>query len=79
MAKNIETNQSNAKKNIIYNYNYIKKDNPSKKALLTLPSEPYRLESHPKNQLSNEKSSRAISVQKFKPVKTTIGDKVIKQ
>ena len=62
MAKNIETNQSNAKKNIIYNYNYIKKDNPSKKALLTLPSEPYRLESHPKSQLSNEKSSRAISV-----------------
>jgi hypothetical protein len=41
--KNMGNNPSSSKKNIIYNYNYIKKDGPSKKALFTLPSEPYRL------------------------------------
>ena len=46
-------NQANSKKDIIYNYNYLKKEAPSKKTLLTLPSEPYRLDSHPKSQLSN--------------------------
>lgn len=58
--KNMSSNQASSKKNIIYNYNYLKKDGPSKKALLTLPSEPYRLESHPKSQLSNS-NSRAMS------------------
>lgn len=42
--------QGQSKKNLIYNYNYIKKDReaPSKKTLVTLPSEPYRMESHPR-------------------------------
>jgi hypothetical protein len=38
--------RSHSKKNIIYNYNYIKKDKdslPSKRALVTLPVEPYRM------------------------------------
>ena len=53
VSKNMSINQANSKKDIIYNYNYLKKEAPSKKTLLTLPSEPYRLDSHPKSQLSN--------------------------
>jgi len=37
------------------------------------------MESHPKSQLSNNKNSRAMSVERFKPERTTIDDKIIKQ
>ena len=64
----MSSNQVNSKKNIIYNYNYIKKDIPNKKTLVTLPVEPYRMQSHPKSQLSNSnKNSRAMSVERIKP------------
>lgn len=52
----------NTKKNIIYNYNYIKHPtNNSKKALQTLPAERVRADSHPKEKFSSGKSTRMIT------------------
>ena len=49
------TEVSASKKNLIYSYNYGKKDNSSKKrTLLTLPAEPHRVEVQPQGEVHQQ-------------------------
>lgn len=50
-----------SKRNLIYNYNYLKKDRDStKKTLVTLPAQPMRAEA-PKDRITSMKVMRANS------------------
>lgn len=68
IKEHIGRNMENKKKNIIYNYNYLKdkREVPSKRALHTLPSEPHRIDSHSKDRFASSRNIRMVSKDKLK-------------